>query len=168
MDYLKYLFLLFIQYLEIFKGQSGVKDEYSAKKRSNLYGTLRLLATSLFFFLPIDYLFDICLQSSANHSLWITRQLLCLIQSALILTMRHFLPLFPEEHGRNIPKGPHKSSGFFYCLPKVSLCWFYPVVEALPAGYQISLQLVLIQNLRFSTYWENKNELVLLYSIKET
>lgn len=51
MDYLKYLFLLFIQYLEIFKGQSGVKDEYSAKKRSNLYGTLRLLlATSLFFF----------------------------------------------------------------------------------------------------------------------
>lgn len=50
MDYLKYLFLLFIQYLEIFKGQSGVKDEYSANKRSNLYGTLRLLATSLFFF----------------------------------------------------------------------------------------------------------------------
>lgn len=50
MDYLKYLFLLFLQYLEIFKGQSGVKDEDSIKKRSNLNCTLRLLlATSLFF-----------------------------------------------------------------------------------------------------------------------
>lgn len=47
-DYLKYLFLLFLQYLEIFKGQSGIKDECIIKKQFRLYFRL-LLAISLFF-----------------------------------------------------------------------------------------------------------------------